>query len=183
MSILKGYQYLDIGPTDLEGSGEKSCPHRATTKWASDDQNEHPESSEAVIMGAHRGDRNEPQSSDTTIRSTTSCFFKLPIWARDRFPEHSEAGGKVRSVSEATTRWFIGHGKEFERSEATTRWASGHGKELEGSEATTRWASDHGKELEGSEATTRWASGHGEELESSEATTRWASGHGREPRF
>jgi hypothetical protein len=106
-------------------------------------------------------------------------FKKLPIQVRDPFHEHIEAHGKVSSVSEGTTRWASGRGKELDSSEGTTRCASGRGKELESSEGTTRCTSGHGKELESSEGTTRWASGRGKELESSKATTRWVSGKER----
>ncbi len=83
-------------------------------------------------------------------------FKKLPIQVRDPFHEHLEAHGKVSSLSEGTTRWAIGPGKELESSEATTRRASGRGKELESSEASTRWVS--GKErVDSTSFDTQWS--------------------------
>jgi hypothetical protein len=51
--------------------GQEISLYRAAKKWASSDQNE-PESSEAVIIGARHRDRNEPRSSDTMTRGTTA---------------------------------------------------------------------------------------------------------------
>ncbi|CAM6069136.1 unnamed protein product [Sphagnum tenellum] len=67
-----------------QGSGPESSPYRATTKWASGDQNE-PESSEAAIIEAHHGDGNEPQSSDTMTRGTTAdqnVIMSSPLQSR-----------------------------------------------------------------------------------------------------
>jgi hypothetical protein len=67
-----------------QGSGQESSPYRATTKWASGDQNE-PESSGAGIIGAHHGDGNEPQSSDTMTRGTTAdqnVIMSSPLQSR-----------------------------------------------------------------------------------------------------
>jgi hypothetical protein len=67
-----------------QGSGQESSPYRATTKYASGDQNE-PESSEAAIIGAHHGDGNEPQSSDTMTRGTTAdqnVIMSSPLQSR-----------------------------------------------------------------------------------------------------